>query len=243
MCVICIKLVGCDFPPESAIKNCIRKNRDGFSMAWNENGLLRTFRTMDPDEAVEKYREVSRLNPRTTGLIFHARIATHGSLKLENCHCWDYDGKYAFAHNGVLRNIKVYDDKTDSEVFFRDLLVPAIENVGKEYAFRIASAVIGDTRNKIALIDANGHIDLFGEYLKQGYPGRVGKIYFSNSSFMETSSYGVDAAAMAYASRPVPKLPTAKAIKETTGKKGGNGRDINELERRYAELAKGNTLF
>ena len=56
-------------------------------MAWDENGELKVFRSLDKQETIDKYKElIARLNPNETSLVFHARIATHGNVKLENCH-------------------------------------------------------------------------------------------------------------------------------------------------------------
>ena len=47
MCVIAVKIKGADFVPLANIQQCIKRNPDGFSMAWNCNGKVEAFRTMD----------------------------------------------------------------------------------------------------------------------------------------------------------------------------------------------------
>lgn len=192
MCIIALKFKGSDFPIAQTISNCMDSNRDGFAIAWNENGRLNVFKTMDASEMLEKYRHVSSLDPATTGMVFHARIATHGSKKVENCHLWtDKSGRLAFAHNGMLHNVEVHDDMTDSEVFFRDYFLPVMEKCGPKVARRVADAIRGSS--KFALINDKGDILPMGEYIKEKDLTDKGCLYFSNNSYhrMSFGSMGV----------------------------------------------------
>ena len=191
MCVIAVKTKGVDFAPASAIRRCIATNPDGFAMAWNQDGEIRVYKTMDPEKALAKYEELaSGLDPKTTAMVFHARIATHGSKGIANCHCWDHDGRIAFAHNGILRNIGNHDDQTDSETFFRDYFVPALDGVGMEYAMRIARLVAEPSGSKFAFLSPDGEIWMVGYWQKAEFKDRKGKVYFSNSSYIEYNTYG-----------------------------------------------------
>ena len=211
MCIIAVKCKGADFAPLSAIKNCVDSNPHGFGMAWNQDGAVKTFRTMDPAEAIARYHTLSTtLDPARTALLFHARIATHGSKKLENCHCWTYGDTVAFAHNGILHNIPARDDMTDSETFFRDYFIPAVEGVDWEYALKLAKAIVAGTHNKLALIDSNGGVWLTGDYVKESFSGCRGKIYFSNTSYRPRFFYPLgtrsnSASLSTGRSRPAPK--------------------------------------
>lgn len=204
MCIIVAKIKGSDFPSEQIIRNCMDNNPHGFSMAWNgPDKLVHNFKTMNSDEALAKYRELSAsLDPEKTGFIFHARIATHGSHKVENCHCWvepvsteKGDFQIAFAHNGVLRNVPNRDDMTDSETFFQDYFLPVLRTLGWDTAKKVAKAIIG-FGNRFAFLCNSGNIELMGdEFIKHQEPGKKGKCYYSNSSFMRSaelfpSSYG-----------------------------------------------------
>lgn len=179
MCVIVLKFKGADFPSRQVIAACMKENPHGFAAAWNQDGTLMTFRTMDEAEMLAKYDEIRRLDPATTGLVFHARIATHGSKTLANCHCWTDDaGELAFAHNGVLTNVGSRDDMTDSETFFRDIFLPVRKAGGMKLAWKVAGAVIGSS--KFAFIGHDGNILPMGQYSKDCEPGHKGMIYFSN---------------------------------------------------------------
>ena len=182
MCVIAVKKQGADFPSKKVITACMKENPHGFAAAWNQNGRLMTFRTMDEAEMIAKYDEIRRLDPAATALVFHARIATHGSKTLANCHCWtNDDGTLAFAHNGVLDNIQVCGDMTDSETFFRDIYLPVLEGAGPETAEKVAAAVAG--HSKFAFIRADGTVSLTGSWSKDQEDGHKGMVYFSNMNW------------------------------------------------------------
>ena len=182
MCIIAAKSLGTDWPTIDIVNNCCENNPDGFSIAWNENGELKTFRSMDKAEFLARYHTISHtVDPNTSAAIIHARWATHGSKKLENCHCW-IGGGLAFAHNGVLTNIPNQDDMTDSETFFRDYFLPVYETLGWERAKLIASAIVGTSR--FAWLDVAGNIYMMGKWEKCQDQGRKGKLYFSNSGYL-----------------------------------------------------------
>lgn len=187
MCIIAAKPVGSDWPTIDVIDACCQNNPDGFAIAWNEGGEVKTFRSMDRAEFLARYHTLSHtLDPNVTGAIVHARWATHGSKKLENCHCF-LGGGLAFAHNGVLTNVPVRDDMTDSETFFRDYFLPVYETLGLEKALLISRAIAGTSR--LAWIDGNGDIEMLGSWEKCQEQGRKGKVYYSNSGFRSVRNH------------------------------------------------------
>jgi predicted glutamine amidotransferase len=184
MCVIVLKVKGADFPSKSVISACMKANPDGYAAAWNENGVLKTFRTMDDKEMLAKYDEIQKLDPKETALLFHARIATHGSKTLANCHCWTNEaGTLAFAHNGILKDIGNRGDMTDSETFFRDYFLPLYEKADCRSAAKIASLVAKTENSRLAFINREGTIVPFGDFAKDTEQGHKGTIYFSNMNW------------------------------------------------------------
>ena len=175
MCVIAVSPKGQQFPTVNQIKNCVDSNPDGFAMSWNEDGEVKTYKTMSHKGIMRHYRKfIETHDPETTGLLFHARIATHGSKNIKNCHCWVSDG-LAFAHNGIL-SVANRGDMTDSETFFQDIFLPIYRTTGWDGAKRAIDACIGTS--KFAFINGNGEVVGFGNYkCKDGN-------YFSNDSYM-----------------------------------------------------------
>ena len=55
--------------------------------------------------------------------LLHMRVATHGSVKIENVHPFVVDEHTLMAHNGIMHGVPDYkDDRTDTEVFITDVL-------------------------------------------------------------------------------------------------------------------------
>lgn len=222
MCVIVIKQAGCDFPPAEVIAQCMNANPHGFAFAWNQDGQIHTYKTMSRQEALDKYNELSRsLNPRESSLMFHARKATPGSHKVENCHCWTH-GDIVFAHNGVL-DIDARDDMTDSETYFRDIFCPVYDALGLNFAMQMSKAFLGSSSNKFAVMDKDGKFYLTrgktGSFEKLTFDGYKGTFYFSNTYWQPRSTFSSalgfdpyrDPARAKGKAAPRAALPAAKA--------------------------------
>jgi len=129
------------------------------------------FHTLDYKDFFEAIRFV----PKDQPCIMHFRWATHGSVKVANCHPF-VKGNVAFAHNGVLP-IPSRDDMTDSEIAFNEIIYPAIQASG----FKTADTdqIIKDTAgaSRFAIMVGN-EVELFGEWHK------VNGIYYSNLNWM-----------------------------------------------------------
>lgn len=111
--------------------------------------------------------------------LMHFRLATHGSIKRDNCHPF-HDAKTGvyFAHNGILA-IRPTNDKTDSETAFRKRFLPVIKKHGfdsKELDEEVTK-IIGSsrfvfmqcdtTKTKIGAggeINVNVKVKMFGDF-------------------------------------------------------------------------------
>lgn len=180
MCIIAIKKPGVAFPPIHTVETMCDNNPDGFALVWHSHREkhARVFRTMDRDKFLRQYKRVLQRNDyHDTALYIHARIATHGSLKITNCHGFlDKKSHLCFAHNGILYNIPNRDDMTDSETFFRDHFLPTFRHGGWFEADRLIKDIIG--YSKFVFMDNKGNIRHYGQYI-QNYDG----VLYSNSSF------------------------------------------------------------
>lgn len=175
MCILVIKQKGVKFPTMKQVQACCDNNPDGFALSYSHKGKITTHKTMDKKEFLDYYKKVMNLPYKEVSMILHARIKTHGSIGLKNCHCWESDGM-SFAHNGIL-SIKNRGDLTDSETFFRDIFLP-IWRKGKSWEMTepAINAVIGTS--KFGFLERNGDIHHYGPF--QNEDG----ILFSNSSYI-----------------------------------------------------------
>jgi hypothetical protein len=184
MCIIAIKKRGINYPSYDRVKAMCENNNDGFSIVWHVKGQpVRNYRTLNEGKFLKKYKEITSAHKaKDVSLFIHARIKTHGTQKLENCHGWINDKiGLAFAHNGIL-TIKNRDDMTDSETFFLDIFSPIFEIGGWEAGKLAINACIGSS--KFCFMDLHGDIIHFGHYIS-GDDG----ILYSNESYMKRASY------------------------------------------------------
>lgn len=176
--------MGKKFPTKKSIQNCADANPDGFAIMWNEGGVVKNYKTLKEDEFMKFYGKfIKEHDPKTTACVIHARIKTHGSLKLSNCHCWTaLDDKIGFAHNGIL-SIANRGDLTDSETYFRDIFLPVFEWSHHDWgvAEKTIDAIIGTS--KFAFLTGDGVVHHYGHYIKHD-----GALY-SNSSYQERVYY------------------------------------------------------
>lgn len=179
MCIIAIKDAGVQFPTIETVETMCDNNPDGFAVVWHKAGdkQSRVYRTMDREKFLRRYKMIVRHHDyKTTSLYLHARIATHGSLRRENCHGFvDHPTRLCFAHNGIL-GIKNRGDLTDSETFFRDYFIPTYRHGGWHEAEQLIKDVIG--YSKFVFMDGDGKLRKFGNYIED----KTGVLY-SNSSF------------------------------------------------------------
>ena len=176
MCIVIVKKMGVKYPSIENVSNSCDNNPDGFAIAWAVDNVVRNYRTMDKKLFLKKCKEVWKLDYKKTAVVIHARIATHGSVGIKNCHCWIDEGTaLAFAHNGIL-TISNRGDLTDSETFFRDIFLPIYKKYGWSQAELAINACIGTS--KFAFISATGDIHAYGNY------NELKGVLYSNTSYL-----------------------------------------------------------
>ena len=188
MCVIMCKAAGVDFPPVDEIKNCCDANPDGFGAMWSNGKKVKLFKTMAKEAFIQWYETFSTTYPNTVPLVIHARIATHGSKNIDNCHPWldtgGNVGNIGFCHNGIL-SIKNRGDMTDSETFFRDIWLPAYKLGDTKYRDNATRAVIGTSR--FCFLYAKGNVERWGNWEE----GSVKGVFYTNSSWKKNRWTGI----------------------------------------------------
>ncbi|MDR1553055.1 MAG: class II glutamine amidotransferase [Prevotellaceae bacterium] len=166
MCVIIVKPAGVKMPSKHVLQMAARYNPHGCGFCTKS--LM--YKSLD---FATFMKHLSNVDDSEACLI-HFRFATTGSIKASNCHPFK-DKDTFFAHNGVL-SIETRNDKTDSETFFKEYVMPFI----RKYSFdsdefrTLISAY--DSLNRFAIMKA-GVIKLFGNF--QELEG----CYFSNLRF------------------------------------------------------------
>lgn len=123
MCCILYIPSGEKTPPITILKTIHRANPHGIGFVDADGNSLKTL-----DLSV--FLQAVKQRHTEAACIIHFRLATHGSISEKNCHPFhDPDTDIWFAHNGVLP-IRSHDDMTDSEIFFREAFLPAVNVLG-----------------------------------------------------------------------------------------------------------------
>ena len=153
MCVIIVKPRGIQMPSESILRAAYNVNSDGCGFV-SENDY---FKTLNYSQFITRLRKCNT----DENVIIHFRLATHGSVKVSNCHPFINKGLF-FAHNGIL-DIKPTGDTTDSETALRKYIRPACDRhgFGTPLFNEICREIAG--YSKFAMMQ-NGEICLTGNY-------------------------------------------------------------------------------
>ena len=181
MCVLVAKAKNARKITEQEIINCANSNPDGFGMAWVENGKVKTMRTFNVNEIIRKNDQLRD----DQAIIYHFRIATHGSISKNNCHPFlSKEQNIAFAHNGIL-NIANHNDWTDSETAFRFIFLPILKHnsISSSEFNNVIETIIGSS--KFAFLQGDETLTTFGNFIKED-----GGILFSNSSYKSREWFG-----------------------------------------------------
>lgn len=186
MCLIIVKPAGAPMPPQSHFENAWDSNPHGFG-AIMSNGYFSvdTFRTLNKAEAMNLWAELKSKEDkiRDLAMSFHFRLATHGSKKESNCHAFTDKKKHlGFQHNGIIHiGIPKGCDMTDSEVYFKNVVLPIYNYHGKDMdvAMEYLEA-IEDGYNKLSFIWNNQHY-LIGRFTHDN------GLYYSNSGYLRSS--------------------------------------------------------
>jgi hypothetical protein len=176
---------GVQMPKDEYLENSYDRNPDGAGIAVATNGVVRVEKGLW--SKAEFMARCAEIEDRPA--LIHCRLATHGSIKPQNCHPFYLKNGAAFAHNGIL-NIEAKWDTTDSETFARKYVEPISSKTLEHKAAiqKLLSYAIGKA-NKAAILLPTGKVRI----LNCGAGEFVGNVWFSNAGyrpFMEFLSCG-----------------------------------------------------
>ena len=131
MCMLCV-IPPNVIPERAKLENSALNNPHGFGFAIliPAENRIHTERTMNADTSVNRFLEMRSQYPESYAM-WHARLATHGSTTIDNCHPFKVgrDSLTYLAHNGILSVTETPADlRSDTRIFAEDLL-PAIGGV------------------------------------------------------------------------------------------------------------------
>lgn len=102
MCVIVAQPKGTTLQ-DDRLSRLWDRNKDGGGFAYiDSDDQLQVVKSMDKDEYIHKFKSARGRNPESDFLL-HMRIATHGSVNLDNVHPFRVDEHTVMAHNGIIK--------------------------------------------------------------------------------------------------------------------------------------------
>jgi len=134
-----------------------KRNPDGGGIAWiDENGKVQVYKTMKLKNFKQKFKEVVAKYGKSDILV-HMRIATHGSVCIDNNHPFHIDPNTVFAHNGIMPtefHPPAKSDMSDTRYFNQVFLQNVKPTAFDDEQFRTALGdIIGF--NKLVILSAN----------------------------------------------------------------------------------------
>jgi predicted glutamine amidotransferase len=169
---------GVALPPKDKLKNCAENNPDGMGFAYVKDGEIYLSKGIFEFESFYN-RLVETRKYNDSNMLIHFRIATHGTVKTENCHPFIINEDMVMIHNGMLSNVECYKDTTDSESFAIDYLSKMTpEMVKHPGVYALLDNFIG-IGSKIAILTSADEVIMFN---KKGWHERDG-VFFSNYTY------------------------------------------------------------
>ena len=169
MCVIVYKSKDVDIDMEK-LQMCWEHNKDGAGLMFAEGGILKVAKGFMKWRSFKRYIRrtgMERLN--ALPVIFHFRIATHGTVSPRNCHPFQLNKDIAMVHNGVMQNVDIPRDEdiSDSEAFLNRYVRDAFSTIsvgalgGGMPINELFSKFIGGS--KLAFMDNDGDVAIVNE--------------------------------------------------------------------------------
>lgn len=157
-------------PGDQTLRAAAAANRDGCGV-MTSTGFI--YKCLYKD--LDQFLEVVNALPKDEAVAIHFRWATHGSVKVGNCHPFCYN-EFAMMHNGVLP-YRSRHDKTDSQIFLASSLGPSIQAFGAD-SF-VVQSMLNATGSRFAILDKkNEKINIFGKW------SIIEGVYYSNLRFV-----------------------------------------------------------
>lgn len=173
MCIIIYSPTGSI--PKKHLQRGLTVNPDGWGIMYPCDGQLVIRKGMTRQE----FWAAWKTRPANVPVVFHARIGTHGTRGIENCHPFVVRHDLAVAHNGVIHHhADVNSPLSDTRLFVRDMVQRLPHNFLEYQPIRrLLANYIG--HSKLVFMDEDGDVDIINE----GLGHWSNKRWYSNNSY------------------------------------------------------------
>ena len=198
MCMLCVIPPNLT-PDRDKLENSALNNPDGFgfALAIPEEDRIHVETTMNPDTSINRFLEMRAMYPDTWAL-WHARLATHGSTNIDNCHPFRVggDSRTVLAHNGILPVlIQTGDKRSDTRVFAEDVLptIGGVKALDNEQIFNVMEEFCSGSKVCILTLDPLAEHTCYVINEKAGKFDDTGVWWSNDSCELKTYSYSYNA--------------------------------------------------
>lgn len=111
-------------PRREDIEMACANNPDGFGFAIRIDDKIITSRGLNATKVIDKFFAIKEKYPDSDAM-FHARLATHGTINDQNCHPFRVAGdrRLVLGHNGILpMQVPANGNRSDTRIFAEDIL-------------------------------------------------------------------------------------------------------------------------
>ena len=169
-----------------------KHNSDGAGISWiDEKGKVRVYKTMKLKPFLSKFDEISKRYGKEADILVHMRIATHGSVCMDNNHPFNVDTQTVFAHNGILprqfhppAKRDISDTRYFNETFLQYQKLSALDD--SRYIDHLGE-VIG-SYNKLVILTANPKMRRDSYIINETSGEWSDGVWYSNDSYLELSA-------------------------------------------------------
>lgn len=182
MCILIYYPSG-KLPNPDHLRNSCENNPHGFGWAIIAGNDILTGHSMDPEEAMQEFI-AARDEFRDGDALFHARITTHGTTTLDNCHPFFVNGRrdMVLAHNGMMPcQPKPGDLRSDTRIFAEDVLMRDFRRLDKEKTIKRLSSWVG--YSKVLILSTNPTYSKSVYLINSGMGHWVAGVWYSNDSY------------------------------------------------------------
>lgn len=173
-------------PVRDHLVTSCENNPHGFGWAIIVGDVIMTGHSMDAGEAIEEFIHCRAEYPQGDAL-FHARITTHGTTSLDNCHPFYINGRsdMVLAHNGMLPcQPKPGDRRSDTRIFAEEVIMRDFRRLDREKVIKRLSSWVG--YSKVLILSTNPAYKQSAYLInsQMGHWSEAG-VWYSNDSYRE----------------------------------------------------------
>jgi predicted glutamine amidotransferase len=195
---------------KKVLKTCWENNTDGAGMLYLVDGKLTTHKEMTNFDSFYDHYSSVRQKHKTSQIVIHFRISTHGKVNLTNCHPFIVNDKWGFVHNGIISAAPKHTEFSDTYMFNREILqkLPA-DWIHNDAVYDLVQEYIGSS--KLLFLNTDNEAFIVNEEMGVWDLG----CWFSNTTYKVSRYYDyggtkVYKGATTAASTITPSVPSNK---------------------------------